>query len=62
VCTTGSSDCRSLSEGFENWAKYLKIITKATGPHFIIFEFVANDSPAQLLEDAATLRSLLVQD
>ncbi|MGE9291558.1 MAG: sugar phosphate isomerase/epimerase family protein, partial [Puniceicoccales bacterium] len=48
-----------LSEGIMQWTEYLKRIRKAGGERYITLEFVKDDSPDQLREDAKTLNHLL---
>lgn len=53
------SERHSLSEGEDRWRAYIDILRETTRPVDLLLEFVANDSPAQLLDDAATLRHFL---
>jgi 3-dehydroshikimate dehydratase len=48
-----------LSEGEARWRTYVDIVRETGRTTDLLLEFVANDSPAQLLEDAATLQRLL---
>jgi 3-dehydroshikimate dehydratase len=56
---------RPLAEGAADWAAYLK---KAMPPlptdtrHYALLEFVKGDDPAQMAQDAATLRAWLQQE
>lgn len=47
---------RPLSEGCEEWKLYLEKAARISGQHYILMEFVKNDSPEQFLEDAAVLK------
>lgn len=55
----GSIDRRPLAEGVENWKAFLELIRQADGDRFILFEFVLDDSPEQLCEDAKVLNGLV---
>ena len=55
----GGGDRRPLLEGAEDWRRYLDIIRQAEGDRYLIFEFMKEDSPEQLQEDAKVLRALL---
>ena len=55
----GWTDRLPLSDGIEAWTAYLDMIRQAEGDRYIIFEFVKNDAPEQLLEDASVLRTML---
>jgi sugar phosphate isomerase/epimerase len=48
-----------LSAGRETWSRYLEEIAAASGDRYAMLEFVKNDDPAQFLEDAAVLKSLV---
>ncbi len=48
-----------LDEGTERWQAYIEILRVASTPVDLLLEFVRNDDPAQLTDDARTLRSLL---
>jgi len=48
-----------LAVGEDRWRTYIDIIREAAKPVDLLLEFVTNDSPAHLLEDAATLQRLL---
>jgi len=56
---TDSIERLALADGLNPWMEYLKIIRKAEGDRFITLEFVRDDSPDQLKEDAETLHQLL---
>jgi 3-dehydroshikimate dehydratase len=43
----------------QEWATYLAVAGTAAGDRFASIEFVAEDVPAQVLDDAAVLRALL---
>ncbi len=55
----GEIDRRPFAEGIQDWQQYLEIIHQAEGDRSIIFEFVRDARPEQLLEDAKVLQSLL---
>lgn len=61
----GHKDRRSLEEGRADWTSYLKETAGYFNKHtaqplpFVTFEFVREDSPSSLMEDAAVLRSIL---
>jgi sugar phosphate isomerase/epimerase len=57
----GWSDKKALSEGIEDWSIYLERIKSIGGERFVILEFVKDGTDQQLLEDAATLRTLLAE-
>jgi len=50
---------RPLVEGEERWRHYLEMVRDQKRPAACLLEFVRDDSPEQLLEDASTLRHLL---
>ena len=55
----GGGDRRPLLEGTGDWKTYLERILKAEGDRNCILEFIKDDSPEQLREDAAVLKSLM---
>jgi len=55
----GAIDRRPLAEGVESWEAFLELIRQAEGDRFILFEFVRDDSPEQLCEDAKILSRLI---
>ncbi len=55
----GFKERYSLEEGKTDWKSYLAIIRAATNESWLLFEFVRNDDPEQLLRDAATLHALI---
>jgi sugar phosphate isomerase/epimerase len=57
----GWKDRLPLLDGTTAWQAYLKPIQELEGDRYIIMEFVKDDSPEQLLEDAQVLRSLLTE-
>ncbi|MFP4674232.1 MAG: sugar phosphate isomerase/epimerase family protein [Opitutales bacterium] len=59
VAEDGSIDRRPFKEGKDEWREFLKRIRKAEGDRHIIFEFVREAKPEQLLEDAKVLHELL---
>ncbi len=50
---------KPLSEGASRWPRYLGAANKASPEGYALLEFVRGDTVAQLLEDAAVLRSWL---
>lgn len=50
---------RPLAEGADVWPRYLELAATAGGDRFAMLEFVANDDPAVLSADAATLKQWL---
>ena len=48
-----------LERGQDRWRRYLEIVSRSGRSHWAMLEFVADDSPDNLLRDAATLRGLL---
>lgn len=46
-----------LEKGLNEWQEYIKILNKSPKEHYLLLEFVVNDSILQLLEDSAVLRS-----
>ena len=48
-----------LSDGVERWREYVKMANSTGRDHFALLEFVKDDSPEQVIEDAGTLRELL---
>ncbi len=55
----GWKDRKAFAEGTADWKQYLQLAQKANGDRYVIFEFVRNDDPAQLVPDAAALHQLL---
>lgn len=55
----GWHDRMALSEGVQAWSEYLKLIQQAEGDRYIIFEFMKDDAPEQLLEDSKVLKQLI---
>lgn len=55
----GWKDRYALSDGIEPWTEYLRLIRTAGGDRYITLEFVAENSPDQLRDDARTLNQLL---
>lgn len=49
----------ALATHSERWMQYLKAMHHIAGNRYALLEFVKDDSPEQLLQDAATLKSLL---
>lgn len=56
---TGQNERLPLSAGFDDWQAYLRTAATAPGNRYALLEFVADDDPAQLPADAATLHKLL---
>jgi len=50
-----------LADGETLWREVVKTIAKTGRDHALLLEFVADDEPRRLLEDAATLYSLLLR-
>jgi len=57
----GWNDRKSLLDGVSAWKAYLDIIRQVEGDRYVLFEFMKDDSPQQLIEDAQVLCSLLAQ-
>ena len=55
----GGGDRKPLREGTDHWKRYLELIRRAGGDRFVILEFIKDDSPDQLREDAAVLKEML---
>lgn len=55
----GSKERLALLDGATNWQAYLAPIHKLEGERYVILEFIKDDSPEQLIEDAKVLKSLL---
>lgn len=54
-------DRRPLQEGAGDWQLYLERLAALPGDRQVSLEFVRDDSPEQLLRDAATLRAWLAR-
>jgi sugar phosphate isomerase/epimerase len=52
-------DRRPLEEGRDDWAQYFAVELNPDLPHFALIEFVKGDTPDQLMQDAAALKSWL---
>lgn len=48
-----------LSDGADRWREYIKIINSTGRDHFALLEFVKDDLPTQVIEDAGTLKKML---
>lgn len=48
-----------LSDGKEEWLSYLRAVERHPLPRYATLEFVKNNSKAQFIQDAATLRHLV---
>lgn len=55
----GWNDRHALLDGVHPWQNYLNVVQTVEGDHSIIIEFVKDDAPEQLLEDAKVLKALL---
>ena len=53
---------RPLAEGANRWLRYLELAATVPGDRFAMLEFVANDDPAVLGAEAATLKQWLQTD
>lgn len=53
----GGLERRPLAEGAAVWRMCLDVLQKSAKQHWLLMEFVRDDSPAQFLEDAAVLKS-----
>jgi 3-dehydroshikimate dehydratase len=56
----GWNDRHPLLDGVHAWQNYLNIVQAVEGDRYIILEFVKDDAPEQLLEDAKALKNLLL--
>lgn len=54
-----ASDRRPLAEGADRWRRYLRIAAGDPPRRYALLEFVRDDDPAALFEDAASLRTWL---
>jgi 3-dehydroshikimate dehydratase len=50
---------RLLQEGLASWTEYLRLAATTGRDHWVMIEFVRDDSPAAFLEDAAALKVLI---
>lgn len=48
-----------LSDGTDRWCEYFKAVNSTGRDHFALLEFVKDDLPAQVIEDAGTLKKML---
>jgi len=48
-----------LREGLASWTEYLQVAATTGHDHWVMIEFVRDDSPAAFLEDAAALKELI---
>ncbi len=55
----GDYERRQLLQGYDKWAKYFDIISKAKGDRYALLEFVKGDDPEQLIKDARALKDWL---
>ena len=49
----------TLAEGEDDWKRYLPVVAALDGEHYVMLEFVKDNSPEVFLKDAATLKSWL---
>ncbi len=49
----------TLAEGQDVWKRYLPVVAALEGEHYVMLEFVKDESPEVFLADAATLKSWL---
>ncbi len=52
---------QALATGTDRWLDYLRTLKQSDADRHVLIEFVKNDSPDQLVDDAATLRELCVE-
>ncbi|HZG58266.1 sugar phosphate isomerase/epimerase family protein [Paenibacillus sp.] len=50
---------RPFAEGAEEWERYLRAVRELPGERHAMLEFVRDDAPGQLLEDAGALKRLV---
>ena len=55
----GFNDRRPLREGAGRWNSLLRILAMTGLTHYVLLEYVAQDSPSSFLRDAQTLRDCL---
>lgn len=55
------NDRMPLSQGYDLWTQFMDAVNQYTKAEYAAIEFVANDTDAQFLEDAAVLRRLVAQ-
>lgn len=55
----GQIERRPLTEGAQLWRRYFDIAASSVRDRYALLEFVKDDSPAQFLQDAAVLNSLV---
>lgn len=48
-----------LADGTSVWHRYLNRLSRSAGNHFVSLEFVQDNSPAQFLKDAETLKNTM---
>lgn len=58
-CADGQIERRPFGEGAKEWSQYLKLASADGQDRCALLEFVKDDSPEQLLQDAAALKTLL---
>lgn len=56
----GKLDQRPLAEGEAVWLEYLRLAETTGRKHWTLLEFVRDGSPGQFLEDAKTLKQMLL--
>ena len=54
-----TGDHMTLAEGKDAWGHYLPTVAALDGEHYVMLEFVKDNSPEVFLADAATLKSWL---
>jgi 3-dehydroshikimate dehydratase len=50
-----------LAHGSDRWKKYVNLIKTSKRDHYMLLEFVKNDSPEQVIADAKILKKLVSQ-
>ena len=58
-CDKASGKSLPLAEGEEAWKRYLPIIARTGREHYVMLEFVKDNSPEVFLKDAVTLKGWL---
>jgi len=57
----GQIDRRALSEDSVAWTRFFDVLRGQKGDHFALIEFVCDDDPGQLMQDAEYLNDLLAR-
>lgn len=59
VTSEGGFVRQPLASGVDRWGKYFNMIRSSGRSHFALLEFVKDDSPEQVIDDAKTMKNMI---